>query len=77
VRAPILDALRREAAVNADGIDVSVSGTTVTLTGRVHSWYERESVERAAMHAPGITRVDNRLEVVWSESWPDFEGDLC
>jgi osmotically-inducible protein OsmY len=77
VRRPIVRALRREAEVDASGIEVSVRGSTVTLTGRVRSWHERESAERAAMHAPGITRVDNRIEVVWPEESPDSEGEPC
>jgi osmotically-inducible protein OsmY len=44
-----------------------ISGNTVTLTGTVRSWHERESAERAAMHAPGITHVENLIAVEWSE----------
>jgi osmotically-inducible protein OsmY len=49
-----------------------VSGSKVTLQGEVLSWHERESAERAAMHAPGITEVDNKILVSWmSNETPD------
>lgn len=63
----IVGALHQDADIDARGINVLVSGNSVTLTGTVHSWRERESAERAAMHAPGITQVDNRLSVRWPE----------
>jgi osmotically-inducible protein OsmY len=53
-----------------------VSDDTVTLTGTVRSWHERDSAERAAMHAPGITHVDNRITVVWPED-PKAPDDQC
>lgn len=59
------------------GIKVAVDGGTVTLTGSVRSWHERESAERAAMHTPGITRVDNRIDVVWPEASVDLEDEIC
>jgi osmotically-inducible protein OsmY len=48
----------------------------VTLTGVVNSWQAREAAERIAMHAPGISRIDNQLTV--SEAEPDnVETDIC
>jgi osmotically-inducible protein OsmY len=46
----------------------------VTLRGAVQSWHERESAERAAAHAPGVTHVENKIEVVWPEELID---DIC
>jgi osmotically-inducible protein OsmY len=63
----IARALCQDGDLDARGINVLVSGNSVTLTGTVRSWHERESAERAAMHAPGITQVDNRLSVQWPE----------
>ena len=51
--------MHQDADLDARGINVFVSGSSVTLTGTVRSWHERESAERAAMHAPGITQVDS------------------
>lgn len=57
-------ALLRTAETDAENITVRVDGSRVTLTGRVHSWAERRAAERSAWSAPGVTEVDNRLEVV-------------
>ena len=65
VRREIGRALHRDATTHGRHIDVSVSGHKVTLTGHVVSWHEREAAERAAMHAPGITEVDNQILVNW------------
>ena len=77
VRHPIVRALHRETELDARGIEVTVSGSTVILTGSVRSWHERESAERAAMHAPGITRVDNRITVAWPDDFADVEDEIC
>jgi osmotically-inducible protein OsmY len=63
VKRQIVHALHREADVDAHGIAVHVSGHTATLTGHVRTWHEHEAAGHAAMHAPGINRVDNRITV--------------
>ena len=61
----VRDALEwRHAEEDADNIRVEVDGSKVTLRGRVHSWTEREAAEEAAWAAPGVTYVDNQIEVV-------------
>jgi osmotically-inducible protein OsmY len=67
VRPRIIRALHQDADVDARGLHVVISGDTVTLTGTVRSWHARESAERAVMHAPGITHVENLIAVEWSE----------
>ena len=64
LKAKIEAALRRHAEEDADNIRVEVDGSKVTLRGRVHSWTEREAAEEAAWAAPGVTYVDNQIEVV-------------
>lgn len=59
----IRDALARHAEHNAKHIEVSVSGNTVTLQGKVSSWAERQAAQGAAWSAPGITDVTNKIEV--------------
>jgi osmotically-inducible protein OsmY len=51
---------------NAEGgrnIQVTASGGTVTLKGAVKSDAEKTRVESAAKSVPGVTRVDNQIEV--------------
>jgi osmotically-inducible protein OsmY len=57
------DALSRNWAINSDDIDVSVSGTKVTLTGTVGSLYQKDEAGRIAWNTPGVWTVDNELEV--------------
>jgi len=59
----IRDALARQAEREAKGIEVTISGSVVTLRGRVHSWAERAAAQGAAWSAPGITQVINQLSV--------------
>jgi osmotically-inducible protein OsmY len=61
VRNKILSALKRNAEIEADSIRVSVNGDEVTLEGRVHDWYERIVIERAAWSAPGVKHVHDRM----------------
>jgi osmotically-inducible protein OsmY len=78
VRPRIVGALHHDADIDARGLNVVVSGSTVTLTGTVRSWHERDSAERAALHAPGITHVDNLIAVEWPEDEdPRAQDELC
>ena len=57
------DAIARSWAIDDNDITVKVSGTTVTLTGIVTSWYQKEEAGRIAWNTPGIWHVKNELEV--------------
>ncbi|MER2265306.1 BON domain-containing protein [Methylobacterium oxalidis] len=61
VRAKIEAALRRNAEVEADAIQVTVKDAKVTLEGKVHAWYERNLAENAAWSAPGVRAVVDHL----------------
>jgi hyperosmotically inducible protein len=50
-------------AVKARTIDVTTSGSTVTLTGKVNSPAERERAVSLARETDGITAVVDRLEI--------------
>ncbi|MDR3530772.1 MAG: BON domain-containing protein [Rhodopila sp.] len=56
-------ALRRSVELDASHISVLVSGSKVTLRGKVKSWWERSTAERAAWAAPGVTQVDDQLVI--------------
>ena len=57
------EAIARSWSVDDSDISVSVSGTTVTLTGTVSSWYQRDEAGRIAWKTPGIWSVKNELAV--------------
>jgi osmotically-inducible protein OsmY len=59
----IEEALTRQAIREAKHIQVAVDGTTVRLTGAVHSWQERTAAQGVAWSAPGVRAVINELRV--------------
>jgi osmotically-inducible protein OsmY len=63
VKSKIEDALRRNADVEARRITVSTDNGTVTLTGSVDSWSERDAAVSSAWSAPGVTSVTDYLLV--------------
>lgn len=63
VKKKIEDALKRNAALDAASIQVTVASDKVSLTGRVHSWQERRIAEQAAWSAPGVKSVDDSISV--------------
>jgi osmotically-inducible protein OsmY len=64
VKGKIEAALKRSAEIDARRINVTVAGGQVTLTGNVHSWFERDEARQAAWAAPGVKTVDDRIAVV-------------
>ena len=64
IRHRIVQALHNSADLDARHIAITVRDGAVTLSGTVPSWLQRDTAERAAGAAPGITRVDNQIVVV-------------
>lgn len=64
----IMKALKRSSIEDRE-ITVSVAGTTVKLSGTVHTWHQREEAERIVWKTPGIKNLKNDLKV-------DYEYDL-
>jgi osmotically-inducible protein OsmY len=60
----IKKALHRAAQVDAEKISVEASAGKVILRGNVRTWTEREEAERAAWAAPGVTNVQNDIQIV-------------
>ncbi|WP_064696288.1 BON domain-containing protein [Rhizobium aegyptiacum] len=63
VKKRIEDAFKRDAALESQGIRVEVSGGSVTLKGKVHTWSERRAAERAAWSAPGIKTLNDQIAI--------------
>jgi len=63
VQHAIKKAFTRNAKLDAHSLVVSTRDGTVSLSGTVHSWPERDAAVAAAWAAPGVTSVDDRLTV--------------
>jgi osmotically-inducible protein OsmY len=61
------DAVKRqlgwEPDIHADNIAVLVTDSVVTLAGFANSYSEKFAAEQAAWAAPGVSHVENRLDV--------------
>jgi len=64
IKEKISDALKRKAEGDAREIQVNVLGGKVTLSGTVSSFSEKEDAKWAAWSAPGVTTVQNNLNVL-------------
>ncbi len=77
VRHRIVEALHRDADLDACHISVAVSGAVATLGGSVRTWLQRAKAGHAAGHALlGITQVDNRI-VVEPPERPEAQEEIC
>jgi osmotically-inducible protein OsmY len=63
IEAKIQSAFQRHAALDAKDIKIKVDDTAVVLQGSVHSWREKDDAAIAAWAAPGVTKVENKLQV--------------
>jgi osmotically-inducible protein OsmY len=63
IRHRIEQAFERQADLEAERISVEAHGGKVILSGSVSSWNKRNSAERAAWAAPGVTQIEDKLVV--------------
>jgi osmotically-inducible protein OsmY len=63
IKAEIAEAFKRSAELDANRILIEAADGKVTLTGRVHSWAERDEAARVAWAAPGVSTVQNYIAV--------------
>jgi osmotically-inducible protein OsmY len=54
-------ALVRRAHADASKIQVDIDGSTLTLSGKVSSWGERDTAKEAAWGTPGVTSVIDKM----------------
>ena len=59
----IMHNFQHMAARHAWDIHVEIKGSKVILSGVVRAWIEKASAEEAAHEVPGVTEVENRLEL--------------
>jgi osmotically-inducible protein OsmY len=65
VKDSIRKAFRRNAALDADDLQISSDSGSVTLKGAVGSWAEHDEAIDAAWAAPGVTSVNDQLIVTY------------
>ena len=64
VKHAIKKAFKRNAKLDADGLSVESANGTITLEGTVSSWSEHDEAVSVAWAAPGVHKVDDRIEVL-------------
>ncbi len=65
VKSDIEAALKRRATADAQKISVEVHGGDVTLTGKVHSWSERDLARNSAWGTSGVESVTDNMTVTY------------
>lgn len=63
IREDVCERLTFDEDVDATEIEVSVSGSTVTLSGTVHDRYEKRRAEDIAESVTGVKDVQNQIRV--------------
>ena len=69
--------LNWEPSINAAEIGVAAKDGIVTLTGRVQSYWEKSSAERAASRVSGVKAVVNELEIRLPTSSERTDEDIA
>ncbi len=70
----IEQALRRDSAVDAGNIDVTVDNGHATLSGIVRNWAERNAALEDALHVPGVADVRDSLSIRYEAAQRSLPG---
>ena len=63
IRSKIAEAFHRIATIDSSSIKIELAGARVTIHGKVRSCAEKKEAEQVALSFPGITTVDNQIEI--------------
>lgn len=63
IRSDIIAAFERDILIDRDDISVVIDGSEVKLLGDVDSYFDRSHAEDIAVRTPGVTNVENNLDV--------------
>ena len=78
VQKRIVQALHRNADIEAAHITVHVDGGVARLAGTSRTLAQRDAAERAAAEAPGVTMIDNQLVVEpTSRTFDEGPDEIC
>lgn len=64
VKTKIEAALQRHAHLQTKAIDVAIHNDSITLSGNVDSWAERDAARTAAWAAPGVKEVIDNMTIM-------------
>jgi osmotically-inducible protein OsmY len=64
VKKDITDSFRRQAIDEANNLDIAIDNNIVTLSGKVHSWSEKNSAVNAAWAIPSVKNVVDKIQIV-------------
>ncbi len=65
IKSEIEAALVRHTRENAHNVQVEVHDTSVTLSGTVDNWSDRELARLTACGTPGVRKVLNNISIAW------------